>query len=46
MVSCYIYTFIIHLRGLLLIYVAGQLQVGDQLLEVNGINLIGVSREE
>jgi len=25
---------------------SGQLRVGDQLLEVNGINLIGVSREE
>ena len=27
-------------------YITGQLQVGDQLLEVNGMNLIGVSREE
>ena len=27
-------------------YITGQLQVGDQLLEVNGMNLIGVSRDE
>ena len=38
--------FFIHMKLIPMSCVTGQLKVGDQLLEVNGINLIGVTREE